>query len=311
MILFTPAQYDGLPGMPFPAGADTYPGKDEVAAYLETYAAAFDLPVRLGARVTQVSRDGDRYVVATAAGTVSAGQVVVATGPFQTPVIPSVAAGLDPAVVQLHSAYYRNPGVLPQGTVLVVGSGNSGCQIAAELAATHPVALAVGQRLPSFPQRLAGRDLFWWLTITGAMRATAESRLGRRMRARDAVIGTGPRQLQRLGVRLRPRVTAATGRTIGFADGGRLDGVATVIWATGYHLDHSWIHVPEATDDAGAIVQRRGVTPVPGLYTLGLPWQHTRGSALLGFVTGDAAYLAARIAERHARAGRTTPSPTG
>ena len=293
--LFTPAQYDGLPGMPFPADADTYPGKDQVAAYLETYATTFGLPVRLDTRVTRLSRDGDRFVVDTASGSLSASQVVVATGPFQTPAIPRMAADLDAQVTQLHSGAYRNPDQVPDGTVVVVG-GNSGCQIAQELAATHPVHLALGQRLPVLPQRLAGRDLFWWLTTTRLMRITADSRPGRRLRQRDAVIGTGPRQLRRHGARVRPRVTAAAGRTIDFADGSQLDDVAAVIWATGYRLDHSWVDVPEGIDDAGVIIQRRGVTPTPGLYTIGQAWQHTRGSGLLGFVADDAAELAERIA---------------
>lgn len=162
------------------------------------------------------------------------------------------------------------------------------------------------------PQRLAGRDLFWWLTTTRLMRATARSWLGRRLQQRDAVIGTGPRHLRRLHVTLRPRLTTADGHTVGFADGSRLDDIATVIWATGYRLDHTWIHIPEARDDTGGISQRRGITPAPGLYTLGLPWQHTRGSGLLGFVADDAAHIAERIAERHdARTGRTTPSLMG
>ena len=214
--LFTPAQYDGLPGMPFPAAPDTYPGKEQVAAYLEAYAEAFGLPVQLSTWVTAVTRAGDRFEVETAAETPSAAQVVVATGPFQTPVVPSVAAGLDPDVVQLHSSAYRNPQLLPCGHVLVVGGGNSGCQIAAELAATRRVDLAIGQSLPTFPQRVAGRDLFWWLTTTRLMRITGDSRVGRRLRQRDAVIGAGPRELRRLGVRVRPRLTTADRRAVGF-----------------------------------------------------------------------------------------------
>lgn len=294
--LFTPAQYDGLPGMPFPAAADTYPTKDQVAAYLESYAAAFDLSVRMRTRVTAVSREHGRYQVDTAAGgSLTATQVVVATGPFQTPLIPRVAAGLDATVAQLHSGAYRGPGQLPDGRVLVVGGGNSGCQIAEELAATRPVDLAIGQRLPVLPQRVAGRDLFWWLTATRLMRITAGSRIGQRLQQRDAVIGTGPRHLRRRGVRIRPRLTATEGGTAVFADGTHLDDVAAVVWATGYRLDHTWIHVPEALDGTGAIVQRDGVTPAPGLYTIGLAWQHTRGSGLLGFVKDDAARLAERI----------------
>lgn len=313
--LFTPAQYDALPGMPFPAPPDTYPTKDQVAAYLETYAQTFDLPVRLQTHVTAVTRDNDRYLVHTASETLSAVQVVVATGPFQVPVIPPVASGLDANVTQLHSGAYRNPDQLPDGQVLVVGGGNSGCQIAEELAATRRVDLALGQRLPVLPQRLAGRDLFWWLTATGLMGVTAGSRMGRRLQERDAVIGTGPRHLRRRGVRMRPRLTATDGTTAVFADGTRLDNVTSVIWATGYRADHTWIEIPDARDSSGAVIQHDGVTPAPGLYTVGLAWQHTRGSGLLGFVKDDATRIAERIVrfERHRDVTRSAGdlSPSG
>ena len=311
--LFTPAQYDALPGRPFPAPADTYPGKDSVADYLRDYAAAFDLPVRLDARVTAMERIGDGFEVRTAAETFRTGQVVVATGPFQVPVVPAAAAGLDPAVTQLHSSAYRNPGALPGGPVLVVGAGNSGLQIAEELSASRPVQVSVGTQPPMLPQRPLGRDLFWWLTRLGLMRVPAESRLGRRVQARgEFVIGTDRRALQRAGVGFRPRVTGADGRTVRFADGSTAD-VGTVIWATGYRSDYSWLHVPGVVRD-GRVIHRRGVTEVPGLYVLGLSWQHTRGSALLGFVRADAVHLADRV-ESHpaaaapAGAGDTGPAP--
>jgi putative flavoprotein involved in K+ transport len=163
------------------------------------------------------------------------------------------------------------------------------------LAATRQVDVAVGDSPPMLPQRLLGKDLFWWLTRLGLMGLPATSRLGRRMQARgEFVIGTRRSELQRAGVRFRPRLLDAGGRTVRFADGGTLD-VRTVIWATGYRPDHSWIQIPGFADD-GRLTHRRGVTDVPGLYFLGLSWQHTRGSALLGFVNTDAAYLAGRIA---------------
>jgi putative flavoprotein involved in K+ transport len=124
--LFTPAQYDALPGMPFPAPADTYPTKDPVADYLQAYAAAFGLPVRLNARVTDLRRAGDEFEVRTAAATLRARQVVVATGPFQVPVVPPPAGKLDDSVTQIHSADYRKPQALPEGPVLVVGAATRG-----------------------------------------------------------------------------------------------------------------------------------------------------------------------------------------
>jgi putative flavoprotein involved in K+ transport len=299
--LFTPAQYDALPGMPFPAPADTYPTKDPVADYLRTYVTTFDLPVRLNARVTSLTRTEEGFEVRTADDTIRARQVVVATGPFQVPFVPPAAKGLDPSVTQVHSADYRNPQALPDGPVLVVGGGNSGFQIAEELAATRQVDLSIGERAPMLPQRLAGKDLFWWLTRLGLLRVTVGSRLGRRASRREFIIGTNKRRLRKAGVRFRPRLVEADGRTVRFADGSTLADVGVVVWATGYRTDYTWIQVP-GVDEHDRPVHRRGVTEVPGLYFLGLSWQHTRGSALLGFVNDDAAFLAGQIAAHH-RAG--------
>jgi putative flavoprotein involved in K+ transport len=293
--LFTPAQYDALPGMAFPAPADTYPTKDPVADYLQAYAAAFELPVRLDARVTSLTRTGEGFEVQTADATFRALEVVVATGPFQVPFVPPQARGFDPSVTQVHSADYRNPQALPEGPVLVVGGGNSGFQIAEELAATRTVDLSIATRYPMLPQRLAGRDLFWWLTRSGLLKVTVTSRPGRRMSRRDFVIGTNRKRLERAGVRFRPRLVDAEGRTVRFADHSLLEDVGVVVWATGYRPDYGWIQIPGVVRE-GHVVHRRGVTEVPGLYFLGLSWQHTRGSALLGFVDDDAAYLADRIA---------------
>jgi len=297
LTLFTPAQYAALPGMPFPGSPDTYPTKEQVAGYLNAYAAEFNLPVRLNARVAALIRTAEGFEARTDDGVFRARQVVVATGPFQAPYVPPTAQRLDGSVTQLHSAGYRNPRTLPPGPVLVVGGGNSGFQIAGELAATRQVDLAIATKAPVLPQRLAGKDLFWWLTRLGLMRVTAGSRMGRRLRARpDFIIGSSRRRLRAAGVRFRPAVAGAEGRTVRFADGSSLD-AGIVIWTTGYRPDYSWIHIPGIARD-GHLIHRRGVTDVPGLYFLGLPWQHRRGSALLGFVQEDAAYLAGRVTSR-------------
>jgi len=308
--LFTPAQYDALPGMAFPAPADTYPTKDPVADYLQAYAATFDLPVRLNAKATELRRlDDGSFEVRTADATYWARQVVVATGPFQVPFVPPPAAKLDASVAQVHSADYRNPQALPEGPVLVVGGGNSGFQIAEELAATRMVDLSIATTNPMLPQRRAGRDLFWWLTRLGLMRVTVSSRLGRRASRREFIIGTNRRRLERAGVRFRPRLVDAEGRTVRFADHSLLEDVGVVVWATGYRSDYAWIHIPGVVRE-GHVVHRRGVTEVPGLYFLGLSWQHTRGSALLGFVNDDATYLADQVqAHRRAAGSATVPAP--
>jgi putative flavoprotein involved in K+ transport len=302
--LFTPAQYDALPGMAFPAPADTYPAKDPVADYLQAYAKAFDLPVRLNARATSLVQTDGGFEVKAAGQTYRARQVVVATGPFQVPFVPPQARGLDPSVAQVHSADYRNPEHLPEGPVLVVGGGNSGFQIAEELAATRQVDLSIATRYPMLPQRPAGRDLFWWLTRLGLLRVTVTSRPGRRMSRRDFVIGTNRRRLEGKGVRFRPRLVDAEGRTVRFADHRLLEDVGVVVWATGYRPDYGWIEVPGVVRE-GHVVQRRGVAEVPGLYFVGLSWQHTRGSALLGFVQQDAAYVADRIQAQQAAMSAT------
>jgi putative flavoprotein involved in K+ transport len=218
---------------------------------------------------------------------------VVATGPYQMPRVAAIAGGLAPEVFQTHSTGYRNPGAVPDGTVVIVGGGNTGFQIAKELSATHSVHLSVGSRQIPLPQKLLGRDLFWWLTKLGLLQKTVESRFGRRMRDRDTLIGSSPRALKGTGVQLKPRAAGASGQTISFTDGSELQ-VVGVIWATGYRLDHSWINLP-ATHSDGPIAHKRGVTEVPGLYFLGLQWQYTRGSALLGWVNDDAEYIAGEI----------------
>lgn len=295
--LFTPAQYDNLPGMDFPATADTYPSKDQVADYLAAYAARFHLPVSLNFPVTRLRRVRDRFAVHTSQGTRYARNVVVATGPFQKPVIPAMAAGLPETVVQLHSADYRNPSHIPAGPVLVVGAGNSGLQIATELAATHPVAIATGARSLRLPQRILGRDLFWWLTRTGVIDTTADSALASRTRSRgDLVIGSPSKALRRAGVETRPRAVSTYATGVIFADGRRMN-PTTVIWATGFRNDHSWIDI-HGVAAGGTVTHERGLTSIPGLYFIGLPWQHTRGSALLGFVRHDAAWLAAHLLQR-------------
>lgn len=220
---------------------------------------------------------------------------MIATGPFQVPVVPGMAADLSGDVVQLHSADYLRPCDLPAGPVVVVGGGNSGRQIAEELAATHDVTLSVGTGAVQLPQRFLGRDLFWWLTRSGLIAKTVESPLARRMRARgDLVIGTPLRRLRRMGVTIQPRVVSVRANEVNFESGPCVR-PSSVVWATGFRADYSWVDVPEAFDESGAPRHERGLTAVPGLAFVGLPWQHTRGSALIGFVHPDAAWVATQL----------------
>ena len=263
-------------------------------AYLERYAETFELPIELDSEVRRLTRADDRFVLDVDGRAVTADQVVVATGPFQTPFVPKLERQLGSGVWQAHSTGYRRPTDVPEGTVLVVGGGNTGFQIAKELSATRRVVLSVGSKQKPLPQRIAGRDLFWWLTKTHLLSTTVESRLGSKLQHRDTLIGSSPRELRRrYGVELKPRAIDAWERTVRFEDESELE-VDAVIWATGYRPDFAWIDLPILGEN-GRLRHRRGVTEVPGLFFLGLTWQWTRGSALIGWVKDDAEFLAGRI----------------
>jgi putative flavoprotein involved in K+ transport len=297
--LFTPAAFSGLPGMVFPAPPTHLPDKDEVADYLERYAERFELPVQSATRVGSLRRDAGRFVVHTNTMTFEADHVVVTTGPFQRPNIPTMSVGLDTSIHQLHSTEYRSPFDFPDGPVLVVGAGPSGAQIALELARFRRVWLA-GRNTGHLPRRLLGRDLFEWIWPV-LKRATADTRIGARLRASatqggDALIGLPERGLATAGVL---RVGRVTGDRGGWpvCDGEVLQ-PRVVLWCTGYSSDYGWIDL-DAFDARGNPRHSRGASrDVPGLYFAGLRFQHRLTSSLLGGVGADAAMVAAQIATR-------------
>lgn len=293
--LFTPARHSALPGLPFPGDPAHHPGRDEVVAYLEAYARAFALPVALDEPVRELRRtDEGGFRVRTDHACYLTRQVVVATGAYQVPWIPPFAAALPAGVRQLHSSRYRNPAGLPPGPVIVVGGGNTGVQLAAELAATRPTTLAIGKRLTQLPRTFLGRGIFDWLTATRALTIPGTSPLGRRARRHDLLIGDAPEDVARHhGVHLAGRVTGTDGAALLTAGGERLEG--TIVWATGYRHAWPWLHA-HIHDTSGRLLHVRGVTPVPGLYLLGLPWLHTRASSLLMGAGPDASHLARHIA---------------
>jgi len=306
--LFTPAGYSALPGMPFPAPPGHLPDKDEVADYLTRYAERFDLPVRLGTRVRSVERDGERFVVHAGDHVYEADHVVVATGPFQQPKVPAISRRLAPEIHQLHSSGYHNPFELPDGPVLVVGAGNSGAQIALELARSRKVWLA-GRSPGHLPRRFLGRDLFDWVWPV-MKRATMESSLGQRMRTRaehgDQRIGISERAVHAAGV-------IRVGRVIDERGGLPVCGdtviePSAIVWCTGFEPDYRWIQLP-AMNDRGAPLHRRGVSSaVDGLYFAGLRFQHRVSSSLIGGVGEDAAFVAAEIGRR-SLLGEPRPRP--
>jgi putative flavoprotein involved in K+ transport len=297
--LFTPAAYSGLPGMPFPAPPAHLPDRDEVADYLARYAERFDLPVRAETRVESLAWDGARYVAHAGAVRYEAENVIVATGPFQRPRIPAVAAQLAPGIVQLHSSEYRSPFDLPDGPALVVGAGNSGAQIALELARFRQVWLA-GRDTGHLPRRLLGRDLFDWIWPV-MTRATVDTRIGRRLRARaarggDALIGIPERALAEAGVVRVARVTEGRGGLPVCA--GEALQPRVVVWCTGFAPDHSWIGLPICDGDGQPRHRRGVVADAPGLHFVGLRFQHRLTSSRLGGVGADAAFVAAQVARR-------------
>lgn len=297
--LFTPAGRSSLPGMPFPAPGDRYPTKNDMAEYLEAYAREFGLPVLLGRRVDSLSRRDGAYLLVVGEERYVAENVVVATGPYHTPRIPDFAGRLDPSILQIHSSAYRNPEQLPEGDALVVGAGNSGAEISTELAATRKTYLS-GRDTGSAPAGLLRSRLFWWLID----RVTADTGLGRKAREFDRkrgapLVGLKPEDVVRAGVERVPRVEGVADGRPELADGRTLT-VASVVWATGFKPDFGWIELP-IFDEEGYPVHHRGVAnDAPGLCFLGLPFQHTFASAVVGGVGKDARYVAGHLA------GRTT-----
>jgi putative flavoprotein involved in K+ transport len=298
LTLFTPRAYSALPGLVFRGPPDGYPTKDEMADYLELYATVFGLPVRLGVTVDHLNKGDDGFVASLSNGDViRARSVVIATGGFATQRIPALTSGFAPAVRQLASSSYRSASDVPAGTVLVVGDGAAGRQIAAELATTRTVLLAAGgSPHPIVRDRLLGRSLFWWLDRTGLLNASRTSRIGRRMMAKDSIPrpDLDLRILARKGVSIRSRLIAASG-SLAIFDSGMSAAVDAVIWATGYRNRTDWVHVAGALDGSGDYVHERGVSPVDGLFLIGQPWQWSRGSATVGGVARDAAFIGAQL----------------
>jgi putative flavoprotein involved in K+ transport len=309
--LFTAAKHNDLPGMAFPGDRDAVPGKDQVADYLLSYAQRFDLPVECDTPVERLTaeRGGPARYRAVAGGRdLWAEQVVVATGPTGTPRIPELAGGIDPAVTQVHAAEYRNPGQLPDGPVLVVGAGNSGAEIAVELARTREVWLA-GREVGALPVKLAGLPYRLLNRFV-----TSDTRWGRSLARGNSGKGTPlvrltEDDLTRAGVRRLPRVDTVDGG-MPVAGGLRVE-PAAIIWSTGYVRDFSWVDLPVLTDSGDPDHHRGVVRGEPGLYVLGLPFLHSFASSLLMGMERDAHHIAETVLRRHRSAGRRTPLSAG
>jgi putative flavoprotein involved in K+ transport len=294
--LYSPASYDGLPGMSFPAKRSSFPSTNEMADYLEAYAGRFELPVRTRTAVHELSRDGARYLITANERTFEADTVVVAAGVMQKPVVPSFAAELDPTIMQLHSSDYRNLSQLQEGAVLVVGASHSGADIAYEAAPEHETILSgrdTGQ-IPASVETRRGRIGFRGLFFVGSHVLTVDTPLGRKMRPHirhggAPLLRHRRKDLQAAGVK---RVLA---RTVSVEDGlpvlddGRVLQVRNVIWCTGFLPDYSWIRVPFEMGEDGYPVQYRGVVDsAPGLYFVGMLFLHSFASMLIAGTSRDA-----------------------
>jgi putative flavoprotein involved in K+ transport len=304
--LYSPAGYDGLPGMPFPAPRWSYPTKDQVADYLQAYADQFELPVRTLARVDRLEVAGGRYLLQLGADRIIADNVVVATGTFgRTPNIPDLALELDPSIRQLHSSEYRRPAQLKPGRVLVVGAAHSGTDIAFEVAATHPTVLA-GRDTGEVPLRLdrwTMRLVFPVIVFMASHVLTRRTPMGRKALEEVRFHGGPNVRVKRSDLRDRG-VERVLDRVTGIKDGrpmladGRLLDVANVVWCTGFRQVFDWVDLPIFGAD-GWPREMRGVVPdAPGLFFCGLAFQYAFTSTVLPGVGRDAAYVAEQIEAR-------------
>jgi putative flavoprotein involved in K+ transport len=309
MRLFTPARRDGLPGVPFPAPKHSFPTRDAMADYLQAYAERFELPIRCRARVDALGRGDDgRFLLAVGEERHTADNVVIATGPFQRAHVPAFADELDPRITQLHSSAYRNPRELPDGPVLVVGPGNSGADIALELAADRRVLLSgtIGAQIPFDIEGLAGRLIFPILWQVWSHVLSFGSPIGRRAlpkikREREPLIRVKRQWLAKAGVEF-------AARTAGIRDGrplledGTVVDVASVIWATGYRPQLDWVDLPVIGEDGDVETDHSGVVArEPGLYRVGREFLYAFNSHTVGGVGRDAKRIAKLIAAAPAR----------
>jgi putative flavoprotein involved in K+ transport len=309
--LYSPAKYDGLPGLPFPGEPWSFPGKDQVADYLEQYANHFNLPIRFRTRVERLDGDGNgNYVVTTKQGSFRCRNVVVCTGTFgRTPSIPEFAADLDPSILQLHSSEYRRPAQLREGPVLVVGGSHSGTDIAYEAAQTHPTILA-GRDCGQIPVRIESRParvVFPVLVFAWKHVITRRTPIGRKEMQAIRFHGGPMLRVKRSDLASRG-VERITERVTGVADGRPVIGgtaydVANVVWATGFRQVFDWIRLPVIGDDGWPVEYRGVVTDSPGLFFCGLSFQFGFSSMVLPGIGRDAAFVADRIADRVRRTG--------
>lgn len=298
--LFTPRKYDSLPGLDFPGLSKGLPTKNEVADYLYMYSKFHELPIKSGTKVRQLKKELDYFVVQTDSNIYYAKQIVIATGPFQTPVIPSYSSSISDHVIQIHSSQYRNASQLQQGVALVVGAGNSGAHIASELTDTHDVHLSAGSKIHYKPLHIMGKSIFWYYDKLGLIQSNNNSLRGRVVKKQpEQIYGFELKQKIAQGrIHLYPRAVGVDGDEVFFEDASSIV-VSNIIWATGYKRNDSWILIDGVIDQKGTVVHKDGKSNIDGLYFVGLPWQTCRGSALLGWVKYDAEKIVSAVQLRN------------
>jgi putative flavoprotein involved in K+ transport len=302
--LFTPARLNGLPGMPFDAPRWSFPTKDEMADYLEAYAERFSLPVRTAVHVESVTQEDGRFAVELDDERLEAPNVVVATGAHRVPKLPPFARELNQTIVQLHSSEYRNPSDLQDGDVLLVGVGNSGAEIAYELAETRRCLLAgtSNGEIPVPHGSRRSRVAFRAIRFVGHRVLRTDTRIGRKLGAKIAA--KGPPLIRRKEADLAAVGVERVARVAGVRDGlplledGQVVDVANVVWCTGFRTDFSWIDLPAFDDDGRPNHERGVVESVPGLYFAGLIFQYSLTSDVLPNGGRDAEFVVRQIAAR-------------
>jgi putative flavoprotein involved in K+ transport len=297
LVLFTPKNYSSLPGLDFSGDPNEYPDKDEVKDYLQNYAKLFDLNIKLQTRVLELIQTPEGFLAQTNQGFIKSKQVIIATGPFQMPFIPKIEGNLSKNVVQIHTFDYRNPFQIKGKNVLVIGGGNSGAQIAIELYENnYKVSLSTKKPISFKPQTVSGKSIFEVMDKQGLLNAPKDTEIGKKFKeGGDSVIGMKLKELIESGeIKLRSEATGFENDLVVFTKEQR-EHFDTIIWATGYKSDYSWIDIPNVLNKAGKPIEFRGVTDIKGLYFLGLPFMYTRNSGLLGGVGKDAEFLVKKI----------------
>ena len=299
--LFTPTEYNHLPGLKFKTPKNHYPTKFEVANYFKAYVKKFEIPVQFNTLITSVRKNKKTFTIEYKDGIIEAKNVVIATGPFHIPYTPPCHTKASQEILQIHSNYYKNANQLQNGDALVVGGGDSGYQILNEISkdSSRTVYFSGDTTVKSLPQQFLGKTLWWWFTVTGFLKYNKYSWIGKKINSSiQPVIGTDVKEiLSRENVIPVGRTRDASDHKI-FFEKKKVSTIKNIIWATGYRPNFSWIEGLELDAD-NYPKNYRGISNIKGLYFMGLPWMYTRGSATLGGVSKDAQFLANYISSNN------------